>query len=113
MVAGDAAGIVPLLADVPDLEKRLAIHQRNYETNLVAVLLTKFPASAWLTGTPFVAEAARHFAAHLPPRVPCIAEYGEEFPRFLQGCPGGDRIPYLKDFGELEWHVGRSAVAIE
>ena len=87
--------------------------RRNYETSLVAALVTKFPATVWLTGSRFVTEAAHRFVREYPPQAPCIAEYGRTFPRFLSSCPGADRTPYLHDFAELEWHVGRVAIAVD
>ena len=57
IVAHDAARIVPLLVGGRDPQKRLAIHQRNYETSLVNALLGKFPATHWLVGTSFLAES--------------------------------------------------------
>lgn len=113
VVTGDASGITPLLTGGRYAEKRLAIHQRHYETSLVKALLGKFPATAWLVGTPFVTEAAKRFVHEHPPQAPCIAEYGEQFPRFLSECPGAERVPYLGEFAELEWHVGHVAIAVD
>jgi len=87
VVTGDVAHIRALLSDATDPENGLGIHRRNYEVSLVTALLTKFPATVWLAGTSFVTEAARDFIRHHPPQAPCIAEYGDEFPRFLAGFP--------------------------
>src|SRR5437867_1330320 len=113
VVARESAGIVPLLVGGRDHEKRLGIHQRNYETSLVNALLGKFPATRWLVGTPFLSEAAREFIRVCPPDAPCIAEYGEGFPVFLATRPSTERVPYLRWFAELEWHLGHVAIAIE
>lgn len=113
VVTGDASGIAPLLTGAHYAEKRLAIHQRHYETSLVKALMGKFPATAWLIGTPFVTEAAKRFVHEHPPQAPCIAEYGESFPRFLSEYPGAERVPYLREFAELEWHVGQVAIAVD
>jgi hypothetical protein len=113
VVARESASIVPLLVGGRDPEKRLGIHQRNYETSLVNALLGKFPATRWLVGTPFLTEAARKFIQLCPPHAPCIAEYGEVFPAFLATRPLAERVPYLRWFAELEWHLGHAAIAIE
>lgn len=113
VVARDAAGVVPYLVGGRDPEKRLAIHQRNYETSLVKALLGKFPATHWLVGTPFLAECAREFIRVRPPNAPCIAEYGEDFPAFLATRPLADRVPYMRCFAELEWHLGHVAIAVD
>ncbi len=112
MVERDSARIVPLLVGGRDPAKRLAIHQRNYETSLVNALLGKFPATRWLVGTEFLSEAARKFIQAHPPEAPCIAEYGENFPAFLAAHRLADRVPYMKWLAELEWHVGQVAIAI-
>src|SRR6516165_1172156 len=90
VVDGDTAGIAPLLIGGRDPGQRLAIHQRHYRSSLVAAIRTKFPATAWLLGMPFLDEAAKQFVRQQPPAAPCIAEYGEEFPRFISAvhaCP--------------------------
>jgi hypothetical protein len=111
VVEGDDSGIVPLLAGSSRAE-RLQVHRRHYETSLVNALIGKFPGTVWLTGTPFVTEAARHFVRKFPPHAPCIAEYGQNFPQFLSAGPDAHRIPYLPSFAELEWLVGRVSIAI-
>jgi hypothetical protein len=113
VVAGDVAQIESWLVGGGNGRMRFQIHRRHYETSLVDVLIGKFPATGWLTGTAFLTEAARRYVRQHPPDAPCIAEYGEEFPRFLSECPGAERVPYLREFAQLEWHVGRVAIAID
>src|SRR5438093_1939885 len=113
VVTGEKSRLVPLLSGGRYPAKRLAIHQRHYETSLVTALLGKFPATTWLTGTRFVTEAATRFVHDRVPQAPCIAEYGREFPMFLSSCRGAVRVPYLNDFAELEWQVGQLAIAVE
>jgi len=105
--------IAPILVGGREPEKRLTIHQRNYETSLVDALLVKFPATGWLIGTPFLTEAARRFAHEHPPQAPCIAEYGAAFPGFLSKHTGAERLLYLRDFADLEWRVGQVAIAVD
>jgi hypothetical protein len=113
VVNGATLGIAPLLIGGRDARKRLAIHQRHYETSLVNALLGKFPATAWLVGTPFVTEAAGRFIREHPPHAPCIAEYGEGFPECLAEYPASNRAPYLRAFAELEWRIGQVAIAVD
>jgi hypothetical protein len=113
VVDGDAAGIPPQLIGGRDPRRRLAIHQRHYRSSLVTAIRTKFPATAWLLGMPFLDEAAKQFVRQQPPAAPCIAEYGEEFPRFLSTYLGGARVPYIRSFAELEWHLGQVAIAVD
>ena len=113
VVAGDRTSIVPMLVGGRDPAKRLAIHQRNYETSLVKALLGKFPATGWLVGSGFLTQAAREFIRVHPPRAPCIAEYGEEFPAYLETRPHADRVSYMRALAELEWCVGHAAIAAD
>lgn len=113
LVDGDAARVLPLLLGGPSAAQRLAIHQRHYQASLVTALLAKFPGCAWLVGEQLVTEAFRGFVRASPPTAPCIAEYGEGFPRFLASRPEAIRLPYLQSFAELEWHLGRMAIAVE
>ena len=113
VVAGDASAIAPLLTGGQDAKKRIEIHRRHYETSLVTALLETFPATIWLVGSPFVTEAARHYVREHPPSRPCIAEYGEGFPEFLSACPAAECVPYLREFADLERHVGRVSIAVD
>jgi hypothetical protein len=113
IVDGDVQQVAPWLVGGGDPEKRLGVHQRNYQSSLVDSLLVKFPATGWLIGTPFLREAAKHFIREHPPQAPCIAEYGAAFPDFLAQCPGAERLPYLREFAQLEWHVGQMAIAVD
>jgi hypothetical protein len=94
-------------------EKRLIVHQRNYQASLTEALLTKFPATQWLLGTPFTTEAARRFVTEHPPTAPCIAEYGIGFPDFIARFNGAGRLPYVREFAQLEWYVGKVAIAVD
>ncbi len=113
VIDGDVQRIAPMLVGGREPASRLSVHQRNYETSLVDALLVKFPATGWLIGTPFLTEMARHFVHDHPPQAPCIAEYGAGFPALLSKYGRTERVPYLRDFAELEWHVGQVAIAVD
>ncbi len=106
-------GIAALLAAPHHPEERFAIHRRHFEVSLVDALLQKFPATAWLVGTPLLADAALAFARSHPPTAPCIAEYGQDFPAFLSARREASALPYLQDFSELEWHIGHVSIAVD
>jgi hypothetical protein len=93
--------------------KRLEIHRRHYESSLVTSLRERFPASAWLVGPGVLTEAAQVFVRSHPPRRPCIAEYGEEFPAFLARHHRLTTSPYVQSFAELEWAVAYVSLAID
>lgn len=113
VVAGDTQGIESLFVGGESGRKRFEIHRRHYEASLVNAIVQKFPACTWLAGPSFITEAAIHYVHKYPPEAPCIAEYGDNFPAFLAGRPGAERVPYLREFAELEWHLGHVAIAIE
>ena len=109
LVKGDNVAVAPLLRGGVHPQHRLAIHQRHYATTLTRALVERFPATVWLVGSELVTHAARSFIRRHPPSTPCIAEYGETFP----GFPGANTLPYLSQFAELEWHLGRLALATD
>jgi Putative DNA-binding domain len=113
VITGDFASVAHWFVGGRAVERRLAIHHRHYQASLIMALMDRFPATIWLVGSDFVVEAARIFISKHPPASPCIAEYGENFPTFLAECRAAQRIPYLREFAELEWHVGNVAIAVD
>ncbi|MGH9236882.1 MAG: DNA-binding domain-containing protein [Vicinamibacterales bacterium] len=93
--------------------RRLAIHVRHYRSSLTRAIVERFPATVWLTGSAFVAGAATAFVQGHPPERPCIAEYGERFPRSLARMPAASALPYLEQFATIDWHLGRLAIATD
>lgn len=113
LVLGDASAIAPALSGGADPSRRLAVHQRHYTASLIQALLDRFPATVWLVGSEVVTDAARSFIRAQPPSKPCIAEYGDTFPRHLAAQAAAATLPYLSQFAELEWHLGRLALAVD
>lgn len=109
LLQGDANRLEPWLVDG---RNRIFVHQRHYAASLSRALVERFPATVWLVGSTLVTETARRFVREHPPSRPCIAEYGEEFPAYISAEAGAD-VPYLRQFAELEWHVGRLALAVD
>jgi Putative DNA-binding domain len=113
LVRGDHGATAPMLAGGAHPEHRLAIHRRHYAASLTRALLDRFPATVWLVGSELVTDAAISFIREQPPSKPCIAEYGESFPQHLGAHPAAAALPYLSQFAELEWHLGRLALATD
>ena len=113
LVRGDRTAAAPMLSGGAHPEHRLAIHQRHYAASLTTALLDRFPATVWLVGSDLVTDAARSFIRKHPPSKPCIAEYGESFPAHLGAHSAAATLPYLSQFAELEWHLGRLALATD
>jgi Putative DNA-binding domain len=112
LVTGEPAGVEALLIGGIQPRERLAIHQRHYATSLTTALLERFPATVWLVGSAVMTAAAQQFVRERPPTRPCIAEYGEAFPAFLAAHAGATGVPYLCQFAELEWHLGRLSLQV-
>ena len=113
LVNGSVAAVAPVLSGGLHPERRLAIHQRHYAASLTRALTERFPATGWLVGSDIVTDAAASFIREQPPSKPCIAEYGESFPQHLGVHPAAAALPYLSQFAELEWHLGRLALATD
>jgi hypothetical protein len=113
LVGARQHGVPPVLVGGPSPHARFAIHVRNYEASLAAALASKFPATTWLVGADAVRAAGRAYVQARPPRRPCIAEYGADFPEFLAGFESTRGLAYLPAFAELEWAVGQASIAVE
>ncbi len=113
LVDGNGAAVAPVLLGGSRPAQRLAIHQRHYVASLTRALVERFPATVWLVGSELVTHVATSFIREHPPSRPCVAEYGDEFPRYLGAHPAAESLLYLAQFAELEWHLGRLALATE
>jgi hypothetical protein len=113
LLTGSGAAVAPLLIGGAHPERRLAIHQRHYMASLTRALVERFPATVWLVGSELVTDAATALVREQPPSKPCVAEYGEDFPGYLAAHPAARSLPYLAQFAELEWHLGRLALATD
>jgi hypothetical protein len=113
LTVGDAEPAGLALVGGTNPVKRLGIHQRHYEASLTGALRDKFPACAWHFGSDLVSSAARAYVHASPPRQPCIAEYGRDFPQFLARHCAGAAPSYLESFAELEWAVGQASIAVD
>jgi uncharacterized protein (UPF0276 family) len=111
--AGKRQPIVAQLVGGTDPTLRLDVHVRHYEASLTAALRDKFEACAWLAGADLVSAAAREYVHAYPPRRPCIAEFGDDFPLFLASYDRASTLPYLESFAALEWAVGQVSIAID
>jgi hypothetical protein len=113
VVNGNTAAVAHVLVGGTRPEHRLAIHRRHYVASLTRALIERFPATLWLVGSELVTHAATAFIREHPPSRPCVAEYGDGFPQYLGAHPAAGPLPYLAQFAELEWRLGRLALAAE
>ncbi|MDO8794677.1 MAG: DNA-binding domain-containing protein [Vicinamibacterales bacterium] len=113
VVTGDGRALLPHLTG-PDGSRpvsRLGIYLRHYSASLVEAVMNRFPATGWLIGSTPVHEAAQAFVRRHPPQAPCIAEYGQAFPAFLEDAVPNSGLP-LAAFAELDWQLGRLAAGV-
>jgi hypothetical protein len=110
---GSVASCTGLLAGGRDPMQRLAVHVRHYHASLARAIVERFPATAWLASSELVIEAAGVFVRTHPPTRPCLAEYGDGFPSFLDSWPKASHLPYLAQFASIDWHLGRFAIATD
>lgn len=82
--------------------KRFAVYRNNVVTSLIDALADTFPVTRELVGDEFFRAMARFFVSKRPPRSPILAEYGDEFPAFIEGFPPAHSVPYLSDIARLE-----------
>lgn len=113
VVTGDTTAVSPLLVGGAMPGRRLAIHHRHYSASLSTVITGRFPATGWLIGQPCVEGISRLFVTAHPPTAPCVADYGADFPVFLACQPSVAHLPYLREFAELDWQLGRLAVSAD
>lgn len=113
MLAGDGASLEQMPAeDRPD-RARFEIHMRNYRTSLTGALWQKYPATGWLMGQERFASVALEYVTVRAPTVPCIAEYGADFPEFLGRKGRSLPWPYLQSLACLDWLIGKASIAVD
>lgn len=113
MIAGDSRFAPESLTGGPNPRIRFSIHVRHYRASLRTALEEKFPATVWLLGASLFRAGATAYARECPPRNPCIAEYGSDFPAFIAGYERAAEFPYIEAFAALEWSLGRASIAVD
>jgi len=83
--------------------RRLNVYRNNTTILLREALAANFPVIHALVGEDFFANLARAFVRTHPPQSPCLFEYGDDFPGFIEDFTGARDLPYLADVARLEW----------
>lgn len=103
-----------LTAPSPDeIAQRFAVYRNNVRHSLIKALAARFPVVEALVGSTFFAAMAQIFIAHAPPRSPVLAEWGGDFPGFLDGFAPVAHLPWLSDVARLELARGRARDAAD
>jgi hypothetical protein len=104
LLSGDDTALAPMIvADAFDAAERLAIHRSNFLISLCAALKASFPVTRQLVGSGFFEQAAQRFVLAHPPERPCLFEYGDAFPAYLQRLPQLAALPYVAEVARFEF----------
>jgi Putative DNA-binding domain len=85
-----------------DPGRRLAVYRNNVITSLMDALADTFPVTLELVGEPFFRAMAGIFVRAAPPKSIVLAEYGTDFPAFIEQFEPARGVPYLADVARLE-----------
>jgi hypothetical protein len=114
VLGGDATAICDaIVSDGLSAEARLQIHRSHVRTTLTEALKATFPVVCRLVDERFFAFAADTYIQGHPPSTPCLFEYGESFPGFLEAFPPCRSLPYLADVARLEWALNAALHSAE
>ena len=81
---------------------RLAVYRNNVVSSLVDALGETFPVVQQLVGEEFFRAMGGIFVRERPPRSRVLAQYGGEFPIFVESFPPARSLTYLADVARLE-----------
>jgi hypothetical protein len=85
-----------------DPAARFAVYRNNVLSSLVDALAASFPVVQQLVGEAFFRAMAAVYVRHSPPRTRILADYGADFPAFIEGFAPAGGLPYLADVARLE-----------
>ncbi|WP_332821863.1 DNA-binding domain-containing protein [Pseudomonas sp.] len=85
-----------------DPAARFAVYRNNVLSSLVDALAASFPVVQQLVGEAFFRAMAAVYVRHSPPRTRILAEYGADFPAFIEGFAPAGSLAYLADVARLE-----------
>ncbi len=96
-----------------DPAPRFAVYRNNIVVSLAQALADLCPVVRELVGAEFFTAMARCHVAACPPRTPVLADYGDEFPAWLERFEPAADLPYLADMARLEIARVRATHAAE
>ena len=101
----DPAARVPeglLRPDGAPAARRFDIYRNNVVASLIDALEESFGVTHAIVGEAFFRAMAGEFVRAHPPQSPCVVDYGDCFPEFIDGFQPADGLPYLGDVARLE-----------
>ena len=97
--------------------RRFDIFRNNVVASLVDALAESFCVTKAIVGETFFCAMAREFVRAHPPQTPCVVDYGDRFPQFIDAFGPVRGLSYLGDVARLEvarrqsFHAADDAVA--
>jgi hypothetical protein len=88
--------------------EHVQIYKRAILATLERALGNIFPVCKQLVGKQFFEGMARKYAYETPSTSPDLANFGDEFARFIAEFEPAASLPYLPDVATLEWHWHRA-----
>lgn len=85
-----------------DPTRRFAVYRNNVVVSLIDALADTFPVTLELVGEEFFRAMAGVFVRAAPPVSTLLAEYGADFPAFIEQFEPAGSVPYLADVARLE-----------
>ena len=81
---------------------RLQVYRNGFLRACVEALRAGYPSVEGLVGEERFPSLARPYVEAHPPRAASLAEYGEDFPRFIEDARDTHRLDYLASFATLD-----------
>lgn len=82
--------------------KRYNVYRNNVIVGLTESLMAAYPVVNELVGEEFFRAMTPVYVRHTPPICAMLAEYGKDYPDFLQDFEPVQDVPYLPDIARLE-----------
>jgi hypothetical protein len=104
MISGDVTDLAPaIVGDAFGASERVGIHRNTFLASLRGALKANFPVTLQLLGDRFFEQTAQRFLLAHPPQRPCLFEYGDAFPDYLQILPELATRPYVAEVARFEF----------
>lgn len=87
----------------PSTLRGFNVYRNNVAVSLKAALGETFPVVKLLVGEDFFDAMAGVFWRLSPPQSPILAQWGDDFPDFIQSFEPAQSLPFLADVARLEW----------
>jgi len=88
-------------------EQLISIYRNNFVISLRELLEQLFPITQALVGNDYFTQASRQFIQSCPLIQPHLNQYGGDFVGFLEELKALEKMPFVVQMAQLEWHLDR------